>query len=155
MLLPQEKGGDPYLIKTSKDITSFEADDVTLCRDLTEVTVSDEHDTPGKLKGTFVKSVIPEDGLFISEDKFWYSTGKTNVKAFRCWFELGAVLDKETDFSSRIYFNLYDELTGIDNIKYGLWSMDNAIYDLQGRKNTNEKLRKGIYIKRGKKVIIK
>ena len=47
-------------------------------------------------------------------EKFWYSVGKTNIKAFRCWFELGAVLGSETDFGARVFLNVVDEeVTGI------------------------------------------
>ena len=48
------------------------------------------------MTGTLVKTTIPADGLFLSDNKFYYSAGKTNIKAFRCWFELDAVLDKST-----------------------------------------------------------
>ena len=144
-------GGKPFFIKTSKSIESFTADDVTLFAAVDDVEKTDEFETPGKFTGTLVKSIVPNDGLFINGEKFWYSTGKTNVKAFRCWFELGAVLDKETDFSSRIFMNFVDgESTGIRNIKS---SEDGKYFDLLGRGVKPTK--KGLYIKDGKKVVIK
>lgn len=82
---------------------------MTLTEGVKDVKKADEYDTPGLLTGTLEKSVIPADGLFVSDNKFWYFTGKTNVKAFRCWFELGAVLDKETDFGSRVMLNFLDD----------------------------------------------
>ena len=144
-------GGKPFLIKTTKDIESFQADDVTLVGSVTDVEKADEYDTPGKLTGSLVKTVIPADGLFINNEKFWYSTGNTNVKAFRCWFELGAVLDKETDFGAPVFFVFDDNITGIKNI--GQAADDGRYYNLNGQHVTNVK--KGLYIKNGKKVVVK
>lgn len=145
-------GGKPFFILTSKDITSFTADDVTLFSEITDVSKLDEFDTPGKFTGTLVKSKVPADGMFINSNKFWYSTGETNVKAFRCWLELGAVLDKETDFSSRIFMNFIDdEATGIKNVNGS--GKDDRYFDLQGRRV--KPLKDGLYIQGGKKVMIK
>lgn len=146
-------GGKPFLIKTAKDIDCFEADDVTLFDVVTDVSKVDEYDTGGKFTGTLVKSTVPADGLFISEDKFWYSTGATNIKAFRCWFELDAVLDKETDFGANVTFFIDDEATEI-SLTPNAPVAESGIYDLQGRKmNGNVQLPKGIYILNGKKVV--
>ncbi len=144
-------GGKPFLIKTSKDVESFQADAVTLVGSVTDVEKSDEYDTPGKLTGSLVKTVIPADGLFINNEKFWYSTGNTNVKAFRCWFELGAVLDKETDFGAPVFFVFDDSITGIKNIEQR--EDDGKYYNLNGQHVTNVK--KGLYIRNGKKIVVK
>lgn len=150
-------GGTPYLIKTTKDIESFEADDATLVDAVTDVTGKDEYETSGKFTGTFVKDKIPNDGLFLSGNKFWYSTGKTNVKAFRAWFELGAVLDKETDFGSKIRLVMNDEATGIVDVESEKRIAD-GVYTLQGvslGQKDVQSLPKGIYIVDGKKVSVK
>jgi hypothetical protein len=145
-------GGTPILIKTSKDIESFNMDEVTLVNTVTGVTkTEDETGTSGKLTGSFVKTVIPADGLFINNEQFWYSNGNTNVKAFRCWFELGAVLGKETQFGAPVYFSFDDGTTGINNIQRTL--DDGAYYNLSGQRV--ETPAKGLYIKNGKKVIVK
>ena len=148
-------GGKPFLIRTSQNIEEFEVDDVTLVQAVTDVTKTDEFDTSGKLTGTLVKTVIPEDGLFLSDNKFWYSTGNTNVKAFRCWFELGAVLDKETDFGARVFLNFVDEgTTGIGNNKLEAITND-SWYRLDGRKLDKKPTAKGVYIKNNKKVVVR
>lgn len=145
-------GGKPFLIKTSQDIESFQADDVKLLNEVTAVEKADENETSGKFTGSFVRTVIPEDGLFINDNKFWYSTGKTNAKAFRCWFELGAVLDKETDFGAPVFFSFDNEATGIKNIQQT--AEDGKYYNLNGQRVEN--LKKGqIYIKNNKKVVVK
>ena len=144
-------GGKPYLIKTTKGITSFEADDVTLFNAITDATATDDYDTSGKFTGTLVASKVPADGLFISGEKFWYSTGATNIKAFRCWFESGAVLDKETDFGVKMFIHHAGDETGIEEVTPG--NGQQIIYDLAGRRV--EKANKGIYIINNKKVLVK
>ena len=150
-------GGKPFLIKTSKDVTEFEADDVTLTDVATSVEKADEYDTAGKFTGSLVKTVVPADGLFISDNKFWYSTGKTNIKAFRGWFELGAVLGKDTDFGAKVRFVIDDAPTAIEGIESA--NVDGDVYTLQGiyvgRDVDKNRLPKGIYIIDGKKTFVK
>ena len=151
-------GGKPFLIKTSSEITSFEADDVTMAGAVTDVQKTDEYDTVGKFTGSFVKTKVPADGLFISDNKFWYSTGATNIKAFRGWFELGAVLDKETDFGAKVFFSIDDEPTSVDGVSI-VPTRCGDIYTIEGqyvgRDIPTERLKKGIYIVNGKKVVLK
>lgn len=153
-------GGKPFLIRTSKDIESFQADDVTLFNAVTDVEKTDEFDTGGKFTGSLVKTVVPADGLFISGNQFWYSTGETNIKAFRGWFELGAVLDKDTDFGAKIGFFVDGLPTSVDGIAVnGSQQIKGAIYTIGGQLvGTDVKmnqLKKGVYIKDGRKFVIK
>ena len=152
-------GGTPYLLRVHKneDIEIFEADDVTLTKTVTPAEGSDEWDTQGKFTGSLVKSVVPPDGLFISNDEFWYSTGKTNIKAFRGWFELGAVLGKDTDFGAKVRININGEPTYIEDIQTD--QVVDGVYNIQGMligDNVDlNRLPKGIYIVNGKKVMVK
>ncbi len=145
------KGGKPFLIKTSKDITKIEATECTLADAVTPTNGSDpEYELAGKFTGSLVKTKVPEDGLFLSDNKFWYSTGKTNIKAFRGWFELGAVLDKETDFEVKMLVMVDDDPTMVEGISTDV--PQGTIYDLSGRKL--EKVpQKGIYLINGKKIL--
>ena len=144
-------GGKPFLIKTTKDVDSFEADDVTLAGGVTDVVKSDEYETSGRFTGSFVKTTIPADGLFINDNLFWYSTGKTTAKAFRGWFMLGAVLDKDTDFGVKMVVRLPDG-DAVEEVQT-MERENDVIYDLSGRRV--EKAGKGIYIINNKKVLVK
>ena len=162
-------GGNLYLIKlNSEDIMTlygddhiqyFTADDVTLTSTMNEVEEYDQWDTYGKFTGTFVKTMVPTDGLFLSGNKFWYSVGKTNIKAFRGWFELDAVLDKETDFGANIGFVIDGEPTTVDGIPAIMTRASGDVYTLQGqyvgRDIELKRLPSGIYIIDGKKRVIK
>ncbi len=151
-------GGKLFLIKTAKDMESFEADEVTLANAVTDVSKADEWGTNGKFTGSLVKTIVPENGLFINDNKFWYSTGQTNIKAFRGWFELGAVLNKNTNFSAKIAFFIDNEETSIEGLTKGA-RLDGAVYTLNGQlvgRNLSDKnLQKGVYIRNGKKFVVK
>lgn len=153
-------GGKPFLIKTSNDIEVIEADDVTMANTISPDNKKDDWDTSGKFTGSFVKTLVPADGLFINNNMFWYSTGKTNIKAFRGWFELGAVLNKETEFGAKVFLDIDDEPTDIEGIETAERALKGDIFDLQGRKVANSgskmsNLPKGIYVVNGKKVVNK
>lgn len=149
-------GGTPILIKvnTPQDITKIEADNVTLASLVTDVNTMDEYGTAGRFTATMVKRVVPADGLFITDNQFWYSTGKTNIKAFRGWFELGAVVGKETDFSAKVRFVIDDVPTAIEGM--GADVQEGPVYTLQGMlvgENVDwDTLPRGIYIVNGKKL---
>jgi len=150
-------GGTPILIKVEETIDSpFELTNVTLARTVTDVAAEDigspenPTGTTGKFTGSLVKATVPADGLFISDNKFWYSTGKTTIKAFRGWFELGAVLDKETDFGVKLHVMVDEDPTAVEGMSAEI--PQGTIYDLSGRKL--EKVpQKGIYLLNGKKIL--
>ncbi len=154
----------PYLIKTSKNISEISVDGVTISPD--EDAANIEYSTGtgarkvthGYLYGTLrAGQVIPANGLFLNNNKFYYSTGKTRIKGFRGYFELK---DLTSAISSNASVKIYvdGEATSIDglNIKYAV----EGVYDLSGRKiqlkdGDLNKLQKGVYIIDGKKVTIK
>ena len=152
-------GGTPVLVKTSKDISEIKLDGVTLTSGVADQEVADEYGTPGKFAGSLVKTVVPADGLFLSGNKFWYSVGKTNIKAFRGWFELGAVLNKETDFGANLSFVIDGDPTSIDGIPANMMIRKGDVYTIQGqyvgRDVDMKKLPSGIYIIDGKKMVVK
>lgn len=150
-------GGTPVLIKTDYDITEIMLEDVTLTNGVKVEGTADEYGTVGKFTGSLVKTVVPADGLFISDNEFWYSTGKTNIKAFRGWFEIDAVLGKETDFGAKVRFVVDDVPTFIQGIESA--DVKGEIYTLQGiyvgKDVDRRRLPKGIYIIDGRKTFVK
>lgn len=152
-------GGTPVLVKTSQDISEIKLDGVTLTSGVADQEAADEYGTPGKFTGSLVKTLEPADGLFLSGNKFWYSVGKTNIKAFRGWFELGAVLDKETDFGANLNFVIDGDPTSIDGIPGNMMKRKSDVYTIQGQYVGHDvdmkKLPSGIYIIDGKKMVVK
>lgn len=150
----------PYLIKVSSAKKSFTVYDVNITpvnnpkvdKDVQEVEL---YGTTiyfyNSFKGTYVaNTTVPNNKLFLSGNKFWYSNGTTKMKGFRGYFDFYDVLtDKSAN--SRIDFN-FDETTGIKEVHGSNKSVEGT-YDLQGRKV--EEPVKGLYIVNGHKVVIK
>jgi len=149
----------PYIIKVSTAIKEFNAGVVDIAAD--EAPSVDMDETRVKIGSkwyTFYNSIIgtyvaetevPENNLFISENKFWYSKGATKMKAFRAYFEFQDLL-KGIASESRFTIS-FDEQTGVGQIASDV--NDGEYYNLNGlRVDTPSK---GIYIKNGKKVVVK
>ena len=111
-----------------------------------EVTAADE------FKGTLEAKDMPASS---ASTNYYGCTGKAfvwlksagKVAANRCWLEIST---NEPNSARKI---VSGNATGIDSMVNGQWSMDNY-YDMQGRK-VEKPVRGGIYIKNGKKVIVK
>ena len=93
-----------------------------------------------------------------SDNKLYYpGTNDFKVNAFRAYFlvdssDAGA---SESEDVRSIYLNFGDdEPSVVRDIDNGQWKTDNVVYDLNGRK-VNAPLKKGIYIRNGRKVVIK
>lgn len=153
----------PYIIKVGSDVTEFSVEgvDVTPSDELSVDRDEDKYKRNGKwyydynsFIGTYeAETEIPENSLFLSSNKFWYSTGLTKTKAFRGYFAFYMVLSDISSAEARISMWFDDgEATGIksiDDLRFGT----SGCYDLQGR--NVEYPTKGIYVKDGRKIIIK
>ena len=103
--------------------------------------------------GTYAASITLKEGdYFIGNNKLWEADPDpekpTTIKGTRAYLRENTPEARITDF--RIGES---ESTGIVSINNGVKSIDNATFDLQGRKVTNVK--KGLYIKNSKKVVVK
>ena len=155
----------PYIIKVSTALTEFTVDGVDIVaseelsvdKDENRVKVGSKWFTfYNSFVGTYIaNTVVPAKALFLSGNKFWYSAGSTKMKAFRAYFDFYDVLTEVEDaYSSRITFVFDDNTTtGISDTVAGQASADDRYFDLQGRHVVNPS--KGMYIKNGKKEIIK
>ena len=145
--------GTPYLIKTSQDIESFDVDNVTVSTTTSDVSGAEtEYGLEGKYSGVLAKTKVPAKGLFISGNKFYYSTGETNIKAFRGWFNLQAIYNEAIPTDAPVYLSFDNaNMTGVSSVKIN--QADGAFYNLNGQRIANPQ--KGLFIKGGKKVVIK
>lgn len=89
--------------------------------------------------------------LFLSENKFWYATEKTQpMKAYRAYFDFYDVLSSIETAGARIKIGFGDDaVSGISRATNGRTT--DTIFDLQGRQ-VNIRWR-GLYIRNGKKLI--
>ena len=147
----------PYIIKTTKNIAEFNVDNVDIDPDAIDqdyTTGSGKNKkTWGHFYGTYVaNTIVPENGLFLADGKFYYSKGLTKMKAFRCYFDFVDVLSSVSGSPAPVFINIDGETTGIENIQRT--AGDDRYYNLNGQHVEN--LKKGqIYIKNNKKVVVK
>lgn len=153
---------NPYIIKTSMDITEFTVDDVTIDPDEEGAVAEYTNGKTGSRKvvyGSFIgtyhaQTVVPSNCLFLSGNQFWYSTGLTKMKAFRAYFDFEDVLSSIETAGARVAIIMHDETTGIESMDIDHSTFNNEhYYDLQGRRVL--KPSKGLYIKNGKKEVVK
>lgn len=153
----------PYIIKTSQDITEFWAEDVTINPKNTLYEIKEVDDDMGEvvtiasMTGTYVNgTVVPAKSLVISNNSFWYSVGKTTTMGFRAYFTFNEVLSSYDDAQAgaRVKLMLSDgegeptEISMTDFIP-----ARGTYYDLKGMPVANPV--RGIYVKDGKKVVVK
>lgn len=139
----------PYIIKTSKDISEFMiSSTIVPCNNAP----CEGDEETGFFYGTLkAGGKVPANCLFLNGGKFWYSTGQSNIKAFRGYFEFVNVLTSLETAASNVKMVFRGETTGIKDVT--VETANDDMYDLQGRRIVN--LDKGVYIKNGKKVVIK
>lgn len=144
----------PYLVKTSAAITDFTVDDVDIEADEDNAYAANAtklSKATGVFWGTLKAGIIvPADNLFISDNKFYYSTGSTVIKGFRGYFWIEDF--KSSSSSPEILIDINGNTTSIDEIR-GLFE-EGAFYDMKGMKIENP-TKKGVYIQNGKKVVVK
>lgn len=171
----------PYIIKTSQDVAEFmvngvsiEPDEEGAMAEYTNGRNGSRKEVYGTFRGTFhAQTIVPENCLFLSGNKFWYSRGLTKMKAFRAYFDFVDVLASvENTADVKMSFNVDGEATGI-----GLTPASSPVgegsatwYDLQGRRIDNSQfiihnsklkrtspgaqMKKGVYISDGRKVAV-
>ena len=138
----------PVLLKTSTAGSSYTFNGVTV--KAVEGELIDREGTNYDFVGTYAASITLNKGdYFIGDNKLWEADpDNTIVRGTRAYFRAKNAEARIIDF--RIGEK---EPTGIVSINNGVKSIDNATFDLQGRKVTNVK--KGLYIKNSKKVVVK
>ena len=144
----------PYIIKVSKPITEFSVDGANINpeENLTIAAVKRTSRKWSEMTGTYVaNTTLAENVLFLNGNKFWYSAGKTTMKAFRAYFDFYDVLAEVENANARIIMSIGDsETTGIDNLCDDT-DNDTSYVDMKGRKM--KKPSKGVFLKDGKKYV--
>ena len=139
-------GGTPFIVynETAEPITAvmgmLQADDVT---------------SAAEFKGTAEdKKMDAQSGCYIlrngdSTPTFRLVKGAGTLPAHRCYIELGAAAGTRS-----LGFDFGDGTTRIEELKNGRIE-EGEYYDLQGRKHQGTPQRKGVYVKDGRKVIVR
>ncbi len=144
----------PYIIKVSSAVTDFTIDGVNIApENEPTVQVGTKKVEKGFMIGTYVANfTVPDGDIFLSGGMFWYSKGLTKMKAFRAYFEFADVLTSVEGASAPAFNIIFGGgTTNIKDIKAE--QNDDFYYNLGGQRV--EAPAKGLYIKNGKKVVIK
>jgi len=155
------KANYPCLIRTSLDITDFTLEtSIQPNQDKANVVYDNGKEGIHKqIYGIFYGTLkagdmVPQNGLFLNGNKFYYSTGNTAIKAFRGYFEFVHVLTSVEDANNvKVDFNIDGNTTLINGLST---SQDgSAVYTIDGKHmgSDMERLHRGIYIQNGKKVV--
>lgn len=152
------KANHPYIIRTAKDISDFTVEGVTIApADATISGGSARKTTNWTFTGNYVAgTVVPKENLFLKNNQFWYSVGKTTIKAFRGYFELSVptkyYLD-ETASNAKVNIVMEDNATGINSHKAE--PQKGLVYTLSGTVVGKDvkALPHGVYIVNGKKIV--
>ena len=154
----------PYIIKVDKDVTEINVDNVNIDpeEEPTVAAVKRKRTQWSEMIGTYVNGFeVPEQTLFLSGGKFYYSTGKTKMKAFRAYFDFYDLLASVENAESKIAFDF--DTTDIKDIKDARLKMkDSSVYNLNGQRVISSPSgrpggvpTKGVYIINGKKCVVK
>ena len=156
----------PYIIKVGTAVTEFTADGVDIVPedepaiDQDEVTTGTGRNkvtTYNSFIGNYVNgTAVPDYAMFLYDNKFYFSTGSTKIKAFRGYFDF-ATAGAEYD-AARAIIVFDSEVTGVVDIEKMRNFEDENVYDLGGRQIGKHRLDyrqplKGLYIRNGKKII--
>lgn len=147
----------PYIIKVSSAIDEFNVENVIIeAEEEPSKQVGTKKAERGYFIGTYTANTsIPMDNIFLSGNKFWYSTGATKMKAFRGYFEFADVLTNKEVSNSRIMMSFDDEPTDVKHVTFNIKQNTGEWYTLDGRKLDKKPTAKGVYVKDGRKVVIK
>ena len=148
----------PYIIKVSSEINEFVVDGVDVeAEEEPCVTVGKtSRGTFGSFTGSYVPMTLDEECVFLSDNKFWYSTGLTQMKGYRGYFYFQDVLGSyytQQAVPMRMSI-IYDDgtVTYINSVDADI-NIQHGSYYLNGMRVDNPT--KGLVIKNGKKYLIK
>ena len=157
----------PYIIKVKEKITEFTADGVNIepdegaCIEFDNGETGTERVVYSGFYGTYkANTVLDEFTLFLSDNKFYYSAGKTKMKAYRAYFEfLDILTDVKENAGAKIAFMMDYIPTHIEGFAADKVYLEGAVYTIGGQlvgKDVNmNQLKKGVYIRNGKKFVVK
>lgn len=142
--------GKPYIVKPDAAVSSFSATGVTLYKDLQNTSVSEGALT---MTGTYTAGTVPTDSYVIGikdgASALYKVNSSVSINPFRAYFTVAG------SSTARIAISFDEsETTSINTIANSQQLNANAqYYNLNGQRVENPT--KGLYIKNGKKVIIK
>ena len=148
------KAGKAYIIQTNGCASNEDYKGVTFYKAGAETA---EAATDGALKGTLSdNTVVPENSYILKDGKWKKSNGSAKVNANRAYLTLTPDLVVPTSAPGMIVMDMEgNDVTGIETVHGEGFTVNGSdIFDLSGRR-VSQPTKKGIYVKNGKKYIVK
>ena len=145
------EAGKPYIIKPTNTVENPVFADVTIDNTMNDVTVGG-----ATFKGTYGPVVLPANNkrrLFLANNTLWYPTAELTVRTCRAYFELTNEVP-ETAGAPSIVIE-YGEATSLTPAPSPTGEGSGYWYTLDGRKLNGKPTQKGMYVKNGRKVVVK
>ena len=114
----------PYIINVSQPVTEFSVDGVDINPNEDEAYIEFDNGKTGSRRvvfsgfyGTYhAGTTLEKYSLFLDENLFWYSMGKTKMKAFRAYFSFLDVLPEIEEAGAKVTLLVKGDPTGISEI---------------------------------------
>ena len=150
----------PYIIKVREDMTEFSVNGVDInAKEAIVATCERTRRQWSEFIGTYLQNTtVPEECLFLSDGKFYYSVGKTKMMGYRAYFSFYDVLEdyyKASASEAPVYIYYPEDPASILCLENERDVMAATWYTLDGRKLRVKPTTKGLYIFNGKKIAIK
>ena len=153
------EAGKPYLIKwpdQDYDVMYPTFTGVTLTNEVSKV----ETDYVDFIGDYSAMNLAANDKTVLymgANNKLYYPTADVNVYAFRAYFQLKGITVGDLPTQARAFvLNFGDEEpTSIHNSQFIIHNEAGAWYDMQGRRLGGKPTSAGVYINKGKKIVIK
>lgn len=145
------EAGKPYIIKPTNTVENPVFADVTINNTMNDVTVGG-----ATFKGTYGPVVLPANNkrrLFLANNTLWYPTAELTVRTCRAYFELTNEVP-ETAGAPSIVID-YGEATSLTPAPSPTGEGSGYWYTLDGRRLDKKPTQKGMYVKNGRKVVVK
>ena len=145
------EAGKPYIIKPTNTVENPVFADVTIDKTMNDVTVGG-----ATFKGTYGPVVLTANDkrrLFLANNTLWYPTAELTVRTCRAYFELTNEVP-ETAGAPSIVID-YGEAASLTPAPSPTGEGSGYWYTLDGRRLDKKPTQKGIYVKNGRKVVVK
>lgn len=143
----QTEANEPFLLKTTTDADIFTFEDIDVSYTTAPGKTNDGYDFVGNYAG---KITIPSGAWFINSNMFYQSVGKSTMKGYRGYF-VGHGQEAKS-----LGLGIDDVVSSIDGVHGAAPAdADADTYNMSGQRVDGGNLQQGVYVKGGRKVVIK
>lgn len=143
----------PYIIKAEAQVTEFLVEGVDVDpQEAVNASIKRTKKAWSELIGTYVATTEPGESLLIlNQGDFEYTTEATTVKAFHAYFDFYDEIENKETTADKINFSFDDVVVAINGVKQH--NTNQNVYTLAGQQLKHPV--KGLYIQKGKKILVK